>query len=152
MRQLRLFASLLLVLCGQAIWAADTGPSTPPPDPQLGKARQLIDRKDWAAASVVLADYTRANPANADGFNLLGYSYRHLQRYDESLAAYKKALEINPKHLGAHEYIGETYIQLRQFDKAKEHLSALDKLCFFSCEEYRDLKKAYEAAVKVRAN
>jgi len=26
--------------------------------------------------------------------------------------------------------------------KAKEHLSVLDKLCFFPCEEYSDLKKA----------
>jgi hypothetical protein len=28
--------------------------------------------------------------------------------------------------------------------KAEEHLARLDKLCFFSCEEYRDLKKAVE--------
>ena len=28
--------------------------------------------------------------------------------------------------------------------KAKEHLAALDKLCFFTCAEYRDLKKAIE--------
>jgi hypothetical protein len=26
--------------------------------------------------------------------------------------------------------------------KAQEQLAALDKLCFFSCEEYRDLKMA----------
>jgi len=26
--------------------------------------------------------------------------------------------------------------------KAKEHLGQLDKLCFFGCEEYDDLKKA----------
>ena len=26
--------------------------------------------------------------------------------------------------------------------KAKEQLAALDKLCFFGCEEYSDLKKA----------
>jgi hypothetical protein len=26
--------------------------------------------------------------------------------------------------------------------KAKEHLFALDRLCFFGCEEYTDLKKA----------
>ena len=33
-------------------------------------------------------------------------------------------------------------------DKAKEHLGVLDKLCFFPCSEYTDLKKAiatYEA-------
>jgi hypothetical protein len=28
--------------------------------------------------------------------------------------------------------------------KAREHLAALDKLCFFSCGELRDLKRAIE--------
>jgi len=49
-------------------------------------------------------------------------------------------------HRGAHEYIGVAYIQMGQLAKAKEHLDALDKICTFSCEEYRDLKKAYEEA------
>jgi hypothetical protein len=40
------------------------------------------------------------------------------------------------------------YLQLGQMDKARQHLGALDKLCRFSCEEYRDLKKAIEAAAK----
>lgn len=140
-----LFA-LLLALTGAAVRAADTAPSSPPPPAELQQARALIEKKDWAGAAELLTGFTRAHGDNADGFNLLGYSYRHLKRYDESLAAYDKALAINPKHRGAHEYIGEAYIQLGQLDKAKEHLDALDKLCFFSCEEYRDLKKAYEAA------
>ena len=32
--------------------------------------------------------------------------------------------------------------------RAKEHLKRLDKLCLFSCEQYRDLKKAVEAYEK----
>jgi tetratricopeptide (TPR) repeat protein len=76
----------------------------------------------------------------------LGYSYRNIKRYDESLVAYKRALEIDPKHRGAHEYIGIAYIQMSQLANAKIHLDALDKICTFSCEEYRDLKKAYLAA------
>ncbi len=96
--------------------------------------------------------FTRANPANADGFNLLGYGLRNLKSYDESLVAYKQALKLDPKHRGAHEYIGVAYVQMGQLGKAKEHLDALDKICFFACEEYRDLKKAYEAASKSKAN
>ena len=30
--------------------------------------------------------------------------------------------------------------------KAKEHLGALDKICFFGCSEYNDLKKAISDA------
>jgi hypothetical protein len=32
--------------------------------------------------------------------------------------------------------------------KAKEHLAQLDKLCLFSCQEYRDLKAAIAAYEK----
>ena len=145
-------AGLLVILCSQLAWSADTAPSTPAQASELTQARQLIGQKNWAGAIEVLGSFTRANPSNADGFNLLGYSLRHLKRYDESLAAYNKALTIDPKHRGAHEYIGEAYIQLGQLDKAKQHLDALDKICTFSCEEYRDLKKAYELASKARSN
>jgi tetratricopeptide (TPR) repeat protein len=64
---------------------------------------------------------------------------------------YEEALRIDPKHRDAHEYIGEAYLMINQPTKAKEHLAALDKLCFLPCEEYTDLKKAvaqYEASRK----
>ena len=65
-----------------------------------------------------------------------------------ALPHYQKALAIDPKHRGAHEYIGEAYLMVGNVTKAKEHLGQLDKLCFFGCNEYSDLKKsisAYEA-------
>jgi len=49
---------------------------------------------------------------------------------------------------GAHEYIGEAYLMVGDLGKAKQHLAVLDRLCFFGCEEYDDLKRqvaAYEA-------
>ena len=48
----------------------------------------------------------------------------------------------------AHEYIGEAYLTLDNPSKAKEHLASLDKLCFFPCSQYKDLKKAVEAYEK----
>jgi Flp pilus assembly protein TadD len=138
--------SLIVIALSQLAWSADTGSSAPVVDTEMTSARQLIAKKDWAAALQVLERYTRANPENADGFNLLGYSLRNLKRYDDSLVAYQQALKLDPVHRGAHEYIGVAYIQMGQMAKAREHLDALDKICFFSCEEYRDLKKAYEEA------
>lgn len=127
------------------VFAADTSPPSPK-DIELEKAKAAIKRKDWATAQSVLEPYTADNPKNADGFNLLGYSLRNQKKYDESLIAYKQALTLDPKHRGAHEYIGIAYIQMGQLDKAKEHLAILDKICTFSCEEYRDLKKAIAEA------
>lgn len=147
MKALKSLASLFILLLAQAAWSAGTMSSTEV-DPELQKGKALIENKDWPTAVEVLGSYTRTHTRSADGFNLLGYGYRHLKRYDESLAAYEKALALalDPKHRGAHEYIGVAYIELGQLDKAKAHLDALDRLCLFSCEEYRDLKRAYEAA------
>jgi hypothetical protein len=64
---------------------------------------------------------------------------------------YREALRIDPKHRGATEYLGEAYLMVNDLPKAKEQLAALDKLCFFGCEEYTMLKKAiadYEAKPK----
>lgn len=150
MKTFNYLLALVLILLSQSTWSADTT-STPSVDPELAKARELIEKKDWGNAIQTLESYTRSQPGNADGFNLLGYSYRNLKRYDESLVAYEKALKLDPKHRGAHEYIGVAYIQMGQLGKAKEHLDALDKICTFSCEEYRDLKKAYEEASKSKS-
>jgi cytochrome c-type biogenesis protein CcmH/NrfG len=151
MKKLNLLSILLVMLGSSSIWGADTT-STPAPaiDPEYTRAQQMVQRKEWAPAAQVLEAFIRANPRSADGFNLLGYSYRNLQRMDEALAAYNQALKLEPKHKGAHEYIGIAFIQLGQLAKAREHLVALDNICTFSCEEYRDLKKAYEEASKTK--
>ena len=144
MRLFRWFMSVCL-LVSSAAFAGDSSPPTPR-DLELEKAKTAIARKDWTAALAVLEPYTVANPRSADGFNLMGYSLRNQKKYEESLVAYKQALSLDPKHKGAHEYIGIAYIQMGQLDKAKEHLASLDKICVFSCEEYRDLKKAIAQA------
>lgn len=142
-----LFAILMVVSMQTPTLAFDSSPKNPA-DAELKKAKDQIEKKDWTGAVATLEPYTQAHEKSADGFNLLGFSYRHLKRYDEALVAYNKALTIDPKHRGAHEYIGEAYIELGQLDKAKEHLDALDKLCFFPCEEYSELKEALEDARK----
>ena len=55
---------------------------------------------------------------------------------------YNQALAIDPKHRGAHEYLGEAYLMVGNLPKAKEELATLDKLCFFSCEEFTLLKQS----------
>jgi DNA-binding SARP family transcriptional activator len=66
---------------------------------------------------------------------------------------YNEALRIDPKHKRAHEYLGEAYLMVGNLPKAKEHLAQLDKICYFGCSEYSDLKKAigaYESKVAVK--
>ena len=51
------------------------------------------------------------------------------------------ALELDPKHLGAHEYLGELYVKTGRIELAKERLSVL-KNC--NCDEYAELKEVIE--------
>ena len=81
----------------------------------------------------------------------MGYSTRKMGDANGSLQYYNQALAIDPKHLGAHEYVGEAYLQLGRLPEAEQHLARLDSLCTFGCTEYRMLKAAiadYKAGKK----
>ena len=112
---------------------------------KLKNAVAAIDKKDYRGAIEHLKEALEDAEKNADALNYMGYSYRKLGNYDRALKFYKAALQINPDHKGANEYIGEAYLELKQPAKAKIHLDRLAKLCGPSCEEYRDLKQAFDA-------
>jgi len=141
-----------LLLAPAAVLAADSQP-TVRTDPVLEQATKTIAAKDWPQAQALLKDAVDRNPGNADYHNLYAYSIRKGANPDMSLVFkhYNEALRLDPRHRGAHEYLGEAYLMVGNLPKAKEHLSALDKLCFFPCSEFSELKKAvseYEAKPK----
>ena len=109
---------------------------------------KAIEAKQFARAIPMLENVVKREPGNADAYNWLAYATRKNGDPKAAIPIYEKALAIDPKHLGAHEYIGEAYLALDDLAHAKEHLKRLDKLCLFSCEQYRDLKKAVEAYEK----
>ena len=124
-------------------------------DAVVSAAKAAIARQDWLGAQAGLRQALADKPNNADYHNLYAYSMRKGPNpdMDEVFKHYAEALRIDPKHKGAHEYMGEAYLQVNDLARAKEHLAALDKICFFACEEYTDLKKEvaeYEAKQKLR--
>jgi tetratricopeptide (TPR) repeat protein len=112
-------------------------------DPVIQSAQAAIGQKNWEAAQTILLKALATDPTNADLHNLYAYSVRKSGNpdMDRVFSHYNEALRLNPKHRGAHEYLGEAYLMTNNLAKAKEQLAALDKLCFFGCEEYSDLKK-----------
>ena len=115
-----------------------------PPDPILDKALAANEQKDWPRAQAILREGLTKDPRNANYHSLYAYAIRKGENPNLDLVFkhYNEALRIDPKHRGAHEYIGEAYLMVGNVAKAKEHLSALDRLCFFGCDEYAMLKKA----------
>ncbi|MGE0421905.1 MAG: tetratricopeptide repeat protein [Reyranellaceae bacterium] len=111
-------------------------------------AKAAIDRKDYAGAIASLNKATQAEPRNPEAWNLLGYATRKSGNPRASLTYYQRAMEIDPKHLGAHEYMGEAYLMLDDLANAEILLKRLDSFCTFGCQEHRMLKAAIEAYKK----
>ena len=114
-------------------------------DPNYTAAIAKINTGDYEAAITLLQSVASKDPDNADAFNYLGYANRKLQRYPVALENYQRALALDPRHRGAHEYVGELFLETGDLAKAEEHLAALDRICFFGCEEYDELKELVEA-------
>jgi cytochrome c-type biogenesis protein CcmH len=57
-----------------------------------------------------LAERLKANPNDPDGWMLLGRSYLVVKRYDDAVAAYRKAAELSPKDADAHMAYGEAQV------------------------------------------
>jgi hypothetical protein len=106
---------------------------------------KAIKSRDYPRAVSHLEKVVARDDQNADAYNWLAYAIRKNGDPAKSIPIYEKALAVDPKHRGAHEYIGEAYLALDNLPKAKEHLARLNAICFFPCSEYRDLKKAVEA-------
>jgi tetratricopeptide (TPR) repeat protein len=143
--QLRSFVialSLFLLLPGTILADAGGGSRTPTVDPTFSKANMAIQAKDWDTAIELLNTTVAHDATNADAFNLLGYAERQRGNLEAAFKHYEQALALNPDHKGAHEYVGEAYLLVGNLPKAEVHLAKLDKLCFFPCDEYTDLKEA----------
>jgi len=146
---------LLLFISSNAIGAgtsSSTNVSTETPD-QIIKLYELAEKhiqdESYSKSLKLLKNLTKREDLGtkrADIYNLLGFSYRKLENpdLDKSFAAYMMAIEIDPSHLGAHEYLGELYLMRDQKDKALLMLEKIEQLAGSNNEEYMDLKKAIE--------
>jgi len=140
--------AIVAFMVSNAVYAADTSGPTSRPDPMLDRYHAAAERQDWKSAAAAMNDALAADSRNADYHSLYAYSLRRSGSPDMDVVFkhYNEALRLDPKHRGAHEYIGEAYLMVGNVAKAKEHLGALDKICFFGCSEYNDLKKAISDA------
>jgi tetratricopeptide (TPR) repeat protein len=113
--------------------------------PDLTSVRAKIKAKDFKAAIAELTPLLETHQ-HADVYNLMGFSLRKLKDYKQAYTFYRKALDFDPEHKGALEYLGELYVETGQVDKAKEHVTLLKKLCPSGCEELADLEQAIAGA------
>jgi|GEM_PF-6761066 len=74
------------------------------PSYTLDEINQTIDKGEYAEAVLMLEEYVRFEPNDAEVHNLLGYTKRQLGELDVAMEYYTQALTINPDHKGTLSY------------------------------------------------
>src|SRR5262245_34910131 len=81
-------------------------------DPNYTEGVKAVKRADYPAAIRLFEQVVAKDGKNADAYNWLAYSIRKTGDPARAIPIYQKALGIDPKHRGAHEYIGEAYLMM----------------------------------------
>lgn len=150
-----LITCLFVGLNSTASKAADT-PSPPEPVASandtfaaaMKAGRDAVKAKTFGVAAREFEVAVKAKPNDANGHNMLAYSLRNLGDLKRAKTHYDEALRLDPKHLGAHEYIGDLYIKINQMALAEKQLQILEQLCNKKCDEYAFLAEKIADAKK----
>ena len=154
--KLFLTLALLLSLTAQSFSA---GTSSSDKKPNYKNAVKLIEAakkyeskdkmdkalKRYKKAQKILLQLDKKKPLQADTLNYLGFTTRKLGDFEAGEKYYLLGLQVDPKHVGINEYLGELYVVTDRINLAKERLEVL-KSC--NCEEYQELKEIIDGTKK----
>ena len=154
--KLFLTLALLLSLTAQSFSA---GTSSSDKKPSYKNAVKLIEAakkyeskdkmdkalKRYKKAQKILLELDKKKPLQADTLNYLGFTTRKLGDFEAGEKYYLLGLQVDPKHVGINEYLGELYVVTDRINLAKERLEVL-KIC--NCEEYQELKEIIDGTKK----
>ena len=101
--------------------------------------------KKYEKAQKLLIKSNKKKPNQPDTLNYLGFTTRKLGDFENGEKYYLLGLEINPKHVGINEYLGELYLATNRLGLAKERLKILETC---SCDEYNELKAVIDGTKK----
>ena len=94
-------------------------------DPQKAAKLQAKIAKGLENAAADLERAVKNDPTLYQAYSELGFTLRKMGKFPESLAAYDKALEIQPDYTPALEYRAEAYLGLNRIDDARKTYTEL---------------------------
>jgi len=113
-------------------------------DPTYRAAIRLIAEQRFAEAMPLLKQVVARDPTSADAYNELGFAARKLGDRDAAYRYYGIALQLDPHHLGATEYLGELYAESGDLPHAEAQLARVAEICHGKCEAFTDLETAIQ--------
>jgi hypothetical protein len=111
---------LTLALCVAALIAS--GFPQPSVEPTIAAAAARLQAQDPVGAARILEAVTAREPGNARAWRLLGVAYQTGKELDKALAAYRKALDIQPDAPQVFYNIGTAYALKQDANAAFEWL------------------------------
>ena len=144
-----LAAALALALPHSPVLAMGSDSGVVKSESDYDKAVKAVKAEKYKDAIPLLQKAIDQDPKNANAWNYLGYSQRKTGQLDAALKSYTSALQIDPNHKGAHEYLGELYLMTDNLPKAEELLKKLAALCN-GCDERKELEKAVATYKKAK--
>jgi cytochrome c-type biogenesis protein CcmH/NrfG len=93
-------------------------------DPDFRAGVDAWKKKDWPQLLARMQTVVKREPNNADAWNYMGYAARQQGDLDNAFKYYERALQIDPAHRDAREYLGEAYLQAGKLAEAEAQLKA----------------------------
>ena len=114
---------------GSSTSAAELDDGTPLADPKdkvavLGRYRRAVNlaaARDYAQAIDLLEEILAGDPAMADVWQRLGNVQVRTGRYEDSVASYKRLVELQPTSATALISVCGSLLKLQRLDEAREH-------------------------------
>lgn len=155
---LSLYVLLLsLVLPAWAVLSDSDGARPVPNDVDSTAGLAAFQRADWQGLLEAMTRVVARRPWDDEAQNRMGFAYRKLGNYRQALGHYQKALDLNPHHRGALEYLGEAYLEMGCAAQARAVLTRLETACQrilgdagdaawqAGCQEWTELQAAITA-------
>jgi len=137
----RFFFSLLFLICASSPAFAAGQEVILREDSGLTKTEYLLAVGKYTAAIDTANDVLTRHPTNADAYTYRGYAYARLGQIAEADKDFKRALLIDPAHLGANKYLADSYLQAGDISRAIEQMQVIRMTCGQTdCEELDELQ------------
>ncbi|MEA3462811.1 MAG: tetratricopeptide repeat protein, partial [Bacteroidota bacterium] len=94
-----------------------------PSDPHIHKILYLIQFhyfKDIEAALVTMERTVKECPDYPHVYNLLGYAYMDLERWDEAEKTFDRYIQLSPNTANPYDSKGDYFMETKQYEKAYE--------------------------------
>ena len=101
------------------------------------KGKDKKAKKTYKEALKYLYKANKEKPFDPNTLNYLGFANRKVDNLKDAEIYYLMGLEIDPKHVGINEYLGELYVITNRMDLAQKRLAVLMNC---NCKEFDELK------------